>query len=391
MKRNKILAGIFCAAILSSCNQKEDIKSIVVKNTLDFEKTFETVELSKAFLNVTDLTTVGVRDAKDGTLQVTQTVDNDGDGTMDEILFQPKIAANSEKTFEIVTITEAEQPKAEELCYSRFVPERTDDYTWENNKVAFRVYGPVAQKMVEDGTPGGTLSSGVDAWLKKVEYPIINNWYKKNEERPGAYHEASPEGRDNFHVGVSRGVGGIAVKADTTYYFSKNYTQWRTITTGPLRTSFYLEYANWDANGKLIKESKTINLDLGNNFSKFTTSIEGADTIYAGLTLHEKDGIVTGSDDNGWVSYWQPHFETELATAIVAPKDTFLGYETYDTEQTDLSNAYAELKVTNNEVVYYAGFTWSESNQFKNSQEWEAYLDMFSKQINTPLEVVLNK
>ena len=391
MKRNKILASIFCAAILSSCNQKQDTKSFVVKNTLDFEKTFETVELSKAFLNVTDLTTVGIRDAKDGTLQVTQTVDNDGDGTMDEILFQPKIAANSEKTFEIVTITEAEQPKAEELCYSRFVPERTDDYTWENNKVAFRVYGPVAQKMVEDSVPGGTLSSGVDAWLKKVEYPIINNWYKKNAIKPGAYHEASPEGRDNFHVGVSRGVGGIAVKADTTYYLSRNYTKWRTITTGPLRTSFYLEYANWDANGKTIKESKVISLDLGNNFTKFTTSIEGTDTIHAGLTLHEKDGKVTGSDSNGWVSYWQPHFETELATAIVAPKETFLGYETYDTEQKDLSNAYAELKVTNNEVVYYSGFTWSESNQFKNTQEWEAYLDMFSKQINTPLEVVLNK
>ena len=61
-------------------------------------------------------------------------------------MFQPKIAANSEVDFEIVTITEAEQPKAEDLCYSRFVPERTDDYTWENNKVAFRVYGPVAQK-----------------------------------------------------------------------------------------------------------------------------------------------------------------------------------------------------------------------------------------------------
>jgi len=388
MNRNKLLAGIFCAAILSSCNQKENTKAIVVKNTLDFEKTFETVELTAAFLDVTDLNTVGIRDDK-GTLQVTQTVDNDGDGTMDEILFQPKIAANSEKTYDIVTITEAEKPKAEELCYSRFVPERTDDYTWENNKVAFRVYGPVAQKMIEDGTPGGTLSSGVDAWLKKVEYPIINNWYKKNAIKPGAYHEASPEGRDNFHVGSSRGVGGIAVKSDTSYYISKNYTKWRTITTGPLRTSFYLEYANWDANGKTIKESKVISLDLGSNFSKFTTHLEGTDTISAGLTLHEKDGVVTGSDANGWVSYWQPHFETELGTAIIAPKGTFVGYETYDTNQKDLSNAYAHLNVKNNEVVYYSGFTWSESNQFKNSQEWEAYLDMFSKQINTPLEVTL--
>ena len=390
MNRNKLLAGIFCAAILSSCNQKENTKSIVV-NTLDFEKTFETVELTGAFLNVTNLNTVGIRDAENGALQVTQTVDNDGDGTMDEILFQPKIAANSEKTFEIVTVTEAEKPKADELCYSRFVPERTDDYTWENNKVAFRVYGPVAQKMIEDGTPGGTLSSGVDAWLKKVEYPIINKWYKKNAIKPGAYHEASPEGRDNFHVGSSRGVGGIAVKSDTSYYISRNYTKWRTITTGPLRTSFYLEYANWDADGKTIKESKVISLDLGSNFSKFTTSLEGSDTISAGLTLHEKDGKVTGSDANGWVSYWQPHFETELATAIIAPKGTFVGFETYDTNQKDLSNAYAHLKVKNNEVVYYSGFTWSESNQFKNQQEWEAYLDMFSKQINTPLEVTLKK
>lgn len=389
MNKTTILAGVLCAALFSSCNQKENTKSILVKNTLDFERNSETVELTKAFLKVEDLNTVGIKDAESGALQVTQTVDNDGDGTMDEILFQPKVAANSEKTYHIVTVTEAEKPKAENLCYSRFVPERTDDYTWENNKVAFRVYGPVAQKMVEEGTPGGTLSSGVDAWLKKVEYPIINKWYKKNSERPGAYHEPSPEGLDNFHVGSSRGVGGIAVKQDTSYYYSKNFTKWRTITTGPLRTSFYLEYATWKADNKTIKESKIISLDLGSNLSKFTTHIEGTDTISAGLTLHEKDGKVSGSNENGWVSYWQPHADSEIGTAIVAPKGTFLGFETYDTEATDLSNAYAHLKVNNNEVVYYAGFAWKEAGQYTTPEAWENYLNKFSKQINSPLEVSL--
>lgn len=387
MSKATIWAGVLCAALFSSCNQKENTKSIVVKNTLDFERTSETVELSKAFIKVEDLNTVAFKDAESGELQITQTVDIDGDGTLDEILFQPTVAANSEKTFDIVTITEAEKPKAEILCYSRFVPERTDDYTWENNKVAFRVYGPVAQKMVEDGTPGGTLSSGVDAWLKKVEYPIINNWYKKNAEKPGAYHEPSPEGLDNFHVGVSRGVGGIAIKQDTTYYFSKNYTQWRTITTGPIRTSFHLEYETWDAGGNQIKESKTISLDLGSNLSKFVVHIEGTDSISAGLTLHEKDGEVTGNDENGWVSYWQPHADSEIGMAIVAKKETFLGFEKYDTEAIDLSNAYAHLKVNNNEVTYYAGFTWKEAEQYAAPSEWENYLNQFSKQINTPLEV----
>jgi len=216
---------IVVTALLLSCVKEEKNKFITIKNTLDFERKSETIELAKTFLNVTDLNTVGIRDTETGELQVIQVVDTDGDGSMDEILFQPKIGSKSEKKYEIVTISDANKPEAKELCYSRFVPERTDDYTWENNKVAFRIYGPVAQKMVEDSISGGTLSSGVDTWLKKVEYPIINNWYKKNTEKEGAYHEPSPEGLDNFHVGTSRGVGGIAVKNDSTYYYSKNYTK----------------------------------------------------------------------------------------------------------------------------------------------------------------------
>lgn len=389
MKTTQLFAVLLCASIFSSCEKKEDKKnkSVVIKNTLDFERASETIELSKTSLDSVDLNTIGIRDTETGTLLVTQTVDNNGDGVMDDILFQPKVAANSEKSYEIVTITEAEKPKAKNLCYSRFVPERTDDYTWENNKVAFRVFGPTAQKMVEDSINGGTLSSGVDGWLKKVEYPIINNWYEKNSKKAGAYHEPSPEGLDNFHVGVSRGIGGLAVKQDSTYYFSKNYTTWKTITTGPLRTSFHLEYASWDAGGKVIKESKIISLDLGSNLSKFTNTIEGTNTISAGLTLHEKDGAVTGNKDNGWVSYWQPHADSELGTAILASKSTFLNFEEYNTEAKDLSNAYAHLKVANNTVTYYSGFAWKESGQYENSKAWEAYLNTFSKQINTPLEV----
>lgn len=390
MKTAKIFTCLLSLIIVASCSRKEKTPSILVKNTLDIARSFETVELTKSFIKVEDLTTLGIRDAETGQLQVTQTVDNDGDGVIDVILFQPQMKPLSEKTFDIVTVTESEKPKAPELCYSRFVPERTDDYTWENNRVAFRVYGPTAQKMIEDGDPNGTLSSGVDAWLKKVEYPIINKWYKKTTDGTGTYHEDTGEGLDDFHVGVSRGVGGIAAKVDTTYYYSKNYTKWRTITTGPLRTSFYLEYGDWDAAGKTIKESRVMSLDLGNNLTKFTISLNGIDTISAGLTLHEKDGNVVGNKEEGWLSYWQPLGESELGTGIVAQKNTFLGFETYDTNAKDLSNAYANLKVKNNSVTYYAGFGWKESKQFNDEQEWENYLSLFSKRINNPLEVDLD-
>ena len=385
MNLYKSVSFLLLLLVLQSCKEKAITFSVI--NNLDIDRSFETVELTKDFLKAEDLTKIGIKDLGTNDLQVTQLVDNDGDGEMDELLFQPVVSANSERTYEVVLITEAEKPSAPDYCYSRFVPERTDDYTWENNKVAFRVYGPTAQKMIEDGVPGGTLSSGVDAWLKKVEYPIINNWYKKNSERPGAYHEPSPEGFDNFHVGTSRGVGGLAIKKDTTYYLSKNYVEYRTITTGPVRTSFYLKYADWDANGNEITESKIISLDLGSNLSKFEISLQGTDHVSAGLTLHEKDGVVTGDINNGWVSYWEPHGDSELGTAIIASPDYFINFETYDTNQTDLSNAYAELKVNEGKVIYYAGFGWKESGQFNSKADWETYLNLVAKKIKTPLIV----
>ncbi|TXD53533.1 MULTISPECIES: DUF4861 family protein [unclassified Polaribacter] len=387
----KNISYVLVVTVLLSCNQEKKATIITVKNSLDIERSLEVVEIQKSSLNTIAIETVGIKDVKTGELQITQLVDVDGDGMMDELLFQPKIAANTSANFKVVTLTEAEQPEADELCYSRFVPERTDDYTWENNKVAFRVYGPVAQQMIEDNIPGGTLSSGVDAWLKRVEYPVINKWYKETLiDKTGSYHEDTGEGLDDFHVGVSRGVGGIAVKIDEEYHLSKNYTKWRTITTGPLRTSFYLEYEDWDAAGNKITESKTISLDLGNNFSKFSTHISGTNTISAGLTLHEKDGEISGNTENGWVSYWQPHADSELGSAIVASKNTFNSFENYDVETKDLSAGYAHLNVKDNKVVYYAGFGWKKSGQFANKQAWENYLNTFSSMINTPLEVSIN-
>jgi len=386
MKRIKYKLGVLGIVLLAACSESE-YHTISVKNTLDFQRSNEVVELDKTELHIVKIDeTLGIKELSTGKLLVTQMVDSNADGEMDKLLFQPSIPANSEQKFRLVSIKKSEIQVADTLCYSRFVPERTDDYTWENDKVAFRVYGPVAQELAETGQKGGTLSSGVDAWLKRVSYPIINKWYKETcIDKTGSYHEDTGEGLDNFHVGVSRGVGGIAVRAKGDFYYSKNYSTWRTITVGPLRTSFYLEYDSWTADGKIISESKTISLDRGNNFSKFETNIIGTDKIFSGLTLHEKDGEMLNG--KGWVSYWQPHADSEIGTAIVADKDTFLGSELYDVETKDLSNVYAELSVKDHKVVYYAGFAWSKSKQYPTQEIWIAYLNSFNNCINNPLQV----
>lgn len=394
---NKIMkyySNVFLVSLVLlflSCSKGSSKLIVTVKNTLSIDRQFETVELSKEQLNVKDLSLYAVKDSDSGEFLISQTVDLDGDKIMDQLLFQPNINANSQKRFEVVLLPKEKKPKANVYCYSRFVPERTDDYAWENDKVAFRTYGPTAQKMVEENIKGGTLSSGIDAWLKRVNYPIINNWYKKETETEGTYHEDTGEGLDNFHVGISRGVGGIAVKEDSVFYYSKNFIKWKTITSGPLRTSFYLEYADWKAGKKEINESKIISLDYGSNLSKFETKISGTKTISAGLTLHEKDGEVTANDQHSWISYWQPHADSELGTAIVTQNNYFAGQEKFETDLKDESNAYLHLNVIDNKTVYYAGFTWKKSNQFKDKLAWENYLNEFSTKINNPLIIEIKK
>ncbi len=379
--------------ILASCNQNSDgtIK-VTIKNTLSESRSFETVEISNESIGISseeDFSQYGIRDLENKEWLLSQVVDTDGNGKGDLLLFQPEIKGQSEKTFEILKLDTIVVTEGDPICYSRFVPERTDDYAWENDKVAFRTYGPTAQKMKEDGTPGGTLSSGIDAWLKKVDYPIINKWYEKTTNGTGTYHEDTGEGLDNFHVGASRGIGGITVKVDSTYYFSKNFTAWNTICSGPIRTSFVLKYAVWGADGNEITEEKHISLDRGSNLSRFEIHITGTNVLTAGITLHKKEGEVNADKDAGWMSYWEPHESSELGLGIVVPAKKLIGVEQYITDEADLSNFYGDIKVEDGKANYYAGFAWKENGQYPTKAEWEAYLNDYAKKVNTPLIVRL--
>ncbi|MEL4307127.1 DUF4861 domain-containing protein [Joostella sp. CR20] len=382
----KVFSLVLVAITALSC--AEEGKTIIVKNELNLDRAFETVEI-----NLDEITSDetqknwGIRNASDKSEVTSQLIDTNKDGAWDILLFQPKIKASSEAKFEL--FPKKNNTTDSTICYSRFVPERTDDYAWENNKVAFRTYGPVAQQMIEDSIPGGTLSSGIDAWLKRVEYPIINKWYAANDKDPGYYHKDHGEGLDNFHVGSSRGIGGIAKKVDSIYYFSKNFISWKTITNGPIRTSFELTYKDWDANGKSITEKKHISLDYGQNLSKITLHIKGVQTISAGITLHQQKGITNTNLQEGWMSYWEPHGDSELGMGIVASPENIENFDKYITNKVDESNLFAKLKLNNEKVSYYAGFGWKKAGEFTTQNEWESYLSDFATKLNSPLKVTI--
>lgn len=378
--------------VLASCRLEKNEIRVKVKNGSAMLRQNETIELSRVDLGITDVNLFAklsvFNDASNQRI-LSQLIDSDRDGINDAIIFQPVVAAFSEVVFKISPTELADTTTSK--VFSRFVPERTDDYAWENDKVAFRTYGPTAQKMVEEGIPGGTLSSGIDCWFKKVDYPVINKWYEKHTGGTGSYHKDTGEGYDPYHVGSSRGCGGLGFWEKDSLYVSKNFIAYKTLANEPIRTEFELDYADWQVAGRIIKEKKHISLDLGSNLMHVKAYIEGVDTITLGITLHENMGETNADTVNFCFSYWETIDNSELGTGILVSPEYYLGYTKFVSPNKDQSQLLVHLKIINGSVEYYTGFGWKESGQFNSFEAWKAYLQNYAMQIQSPLDLEIIK
>lgn len=397
MRKVRVLSFFSCAAAvvgLVSCSPKEAALKVDVTNPSDFAREKETVEIPLSAvsekLGEVDMSQIVVKDPTDGSILLSQLIDNDTDGTMDAILFQTALAEKEAKSFNIVVKGETEEiPETNIITFARNVPERIDDFTWENDRIAFRMYGPKAQEIQESGEQGGVISNGIDCWLKRVPYTVIDKWYKGFLTDPMYYHTDIGEGLDNYHVGSSRGCGGIAVLDGDKAYTSKNYTNYRVLANGPIRTVFELDFAAWDAAGVEVEETKKVTIDLGMSLCKFecTYQTEGElPTFSAGITLHHKEGVTNQSEEEGWIRYWEPMPDkSELGTAVLA--ESISDIKKVEVEEADESHIYATLNTKDNSVSYYVGYGWKKAGLFKSAVEWDSYLSYFSQRLKEPIQV----
>nr|WP_294927733.1 DUF4861 family protein [uncultured Flavobacterium sp.] len=395
-------------------------KKIVIQNTLQFNRNeIVSIKLNKYkwIAKLNDFSSLLVKD-ENGKLLVTQLVDVNQDGTPDELLFQATVPANSKAVYTFFSDSSLSTPKSNITTYARFVPERIDDFAWENDKVAFRTYGPEAQRLTEAGRSDGTLSSGIDLWLKKVNYSIIDSWYAKNVKDAGYYHIEHGEGYDPYHVGSSRGTGGTGIWEKDSLHISKNYVKYRLIAVGPLRTIFELDYAPWSKYG--VKETKRVSLDLGSNFSKFENTISTSSAIpnyTLGITLHQEKGAVAINVQNGIFRHWEPIDDSYVGEGIVIDPTivkTAMNHHSKAADQSQIlvvtnpGNLKSTLNITYlthkyrhavqteiNEVIepniytlnYYAGFAWTKSGQVQSVKDWDALLEKQAEIIKNPLLV----
>lgn len=261
--------------------------------------------------------------------------------------------------------------------YARFVPERKDDFAWENDKIAFRTYGKAIEKTKED-------AYGLDVWVKRTDKLIINERYKL-----GNYHIDNGNGMDYYHVGFSLGAGNMAPYVNDTIRYSANYHQWKVLDNGPLRSSFQLTYDTWDAGGIKVSATKNISLDAGSQLNCIENVYSFEDSkplpVVVGIIKRPENGIISLNEQQGIIGYWEPtHGEdgtTGVGSILTTPVSNIL-----------VGNAQilAKTAVKNNEpIVYYTGAAWNKAGKITNAKQWFKYLDNFYQQIKEPLVITV--
>lgn len=281
------------------------------------------------------------------------------------------IAGCSNNVWDSATTEKSADEVNKVMAYGRFVPERRDDFTWENDKVAFRVYGPAA--------PLKGHSSGVDAWLKRVDYSIIDKWYQAYVEGI-PYHVDHGEGYDPYHTGISRGVGGSAVWVDGKPYSAHNFKSYKVIKSGAEEVVFSLDY-EWYTPLGIVKEVKTISLGLGTQLYSVdsTYTLDGKPAqlpIAIGVATHDEKATVDYNKQTGRISAWEIIDGMGIGTGALIAPDKVKEIKHIVSDVKDESHIWMFVETDKQgKLSYKAGFAWQKAGEITTNQQWQNYLD----------------
>lgn len=251
-------------------------------------------------------------------------------------------------------------------AFVRHVPERLDDIAWENNRIAFRIYGPELEKREKAG-------SGIDVWAKSTRRMILGagDWYARN------YHKDVGEGLDFYHVGQTRGCGGLGIWDGRKLHVSRTWATYKILESGPERAQFELTYAPWDADGRKVWERRVITLEADSNLNRIESTLysDRPGEIMVGIGIAKtKNDVSTRDAPLGMLASWAaPTSDGSIGCGVLVNAKAMAGY----TE--DLLNRLILVRVTPEKpFVYYAGAGWDKSGDFAGESAWLEYLRAFA-------------
>jgi pectinesterase len=323
-----------------------------------------------------------VRDSK-SSIVLTQWVDLDGDEAPDQLVFQRNFSSKQKQTLIIEAGLPVKPSRAAFKVYGRFFRERHDDFAWENDRVAHRMYGPD----LEIWKTEPLTSSGIDVWCKTPGALVLNDWYMVDD-----YHRNHGQGGDFYSVRKTRGVGGTGIRVGERFFVSRNFTKSRVLASGPIRLVFELEYAAWDAGGIAVSETKRVTLDAGSSFNRFESIFRGNGKplrVGVGLARHAGAEIAINRE-SGVLRGWEPLTDGDkkpvghLGSAILVDPQRVL--ESVQTE----SDQWLILSANDSEPIrYFVGTAWDRGSKLPNREAWDRIIEETNRRLSSPIEVRL--
>ena len=360
-------------------------KTVVVENPLDVARPAETVSVKWADLGLRPGdTAVRVWD-----VAACVPVAFQDDAKRGALLFSTALAAKETRTFRILADASLPQADLSIVCWSQYLPERMDDFAWENDRFGARAYGPVIMQPAPAGQK--LVSSGIDIINKCVPYPVLHRWFVERTGE-GSYHRDHGEGMDNYKVGPSRGCGGLGARGADGWAFSVNWSKAKMIQCGPVRTEFELTYPAWGGFGE---ETRRVTLDRGQFFAHYRPRFRGQAPagvqVGPGLdcgAARQHDGQIARDLAAGWIANWEPDGVDGADTGSIATAVLLDPADAPAATATDaLGCEYLFPSAGRTSLGYWAGATWSGAGAVKDAKAWHALVRDFAAALRNPIKV----
>ena len=321
-----------------------------------------------------------------------------------KVLFQAFVAPMKTATF---TLKRGEPRAARLDCNGRIYPDREDDLTWENDKCAWRMYGP---KMHNKGV------SGFDTFAKNVTYPVQDALYHseltsyavnarlKKVGRGSewaqlhrdvyTYHRDRGQGMDAYTVGTTLGAGAPALMDGGNLIMPDVYEKAEIIENGPLR--FRVRLQMYEQNG--IRETRTFTQDKGTHLARVEVAYSGAAAgtpVASGIVVHKSQPTAYAINKKaGYIAYSDaldtPQGQNgQLFIGCYYPeKMKALKYQPLPEEKAGGIGHVLGITTlaADKPFTYYTGSAWSKYD-VPTMAVWEQLLQHYADNIKNPLKV----
>lgn len=387
----KIFFAVATAFTMFSCTQNQPV-TVTVTNPLSIDRSGEIVELSMADvsnkLRLPDTSQVIIYD--EAGLEVPYQITYD-----DMLIFPAEVKGESSAVY---TISEGTPQPVDVSACGRQYPERLDDVAWENDRAAYRTYGPALQQT-------GERAYGYDIWTKSVPEMVVEDRYDGDLNRGISYHVDHGKGMDCYSVGPTLGGGAAALFPDSTIVYPYCYKEYEILDNGPLRFTAKLVYNPLMVKGdSSVIETRIISLDKGSQLNKTVVTYDNLSEItpvVTGIVIHKENPMGYSFDVNaGYIAYADSTDNPKNGNGVIYVGAVFPAI--IKGAATQLFSAAGQkehggalghvLAVSDyepgSEYIYYWGSGWSKAG-FEADTDWTKYLEEYVQKVRNPLTVSL--